>query len=47
MLDTGLGARNTMVSKTAMVLIFLDLTDLQKRKIIHHTNKCKNHKCGK
>lgn len=38
MLDTGLGARNTMVSKTAMVLIFLDLTDLQKRKIITQTH---------
>lgn len=34
----GLSTRNTMVSKTAMVLIFLELTDLQKRKIITQTN---------
>ena len=34
----GLSTRNTMVSKTAMVLIFLEVTDLQKRKIITQTN---------
>ena len=34
----GLSTRNTMMSKTAMVLIFLELTDLQKRKIITQTN---------
>lgn len=34
MSGTGLGARNSIVSKTATVLIFLECTDLQKKKIL-------------